>query len=125
MRGRLVAAAAVAALLLLVGSGSAASRVGTFTGYAFDACTAPSTTALTAWQASPYRGLGIYLGGVNRACKDGKATRAEVRRQIKKTRIAASASLLGLPVGFDRHGDMIKKPFGIYHSVKGVFVRVA
>jgi branched-chain amino acid transport system substrate-binding protein len=75
--------------------------------------------------APSYVAAQVVVGAIDRACKDGKATRAEVRRQIKKTRIAASASLLGLPVGFDRHGDMIKKPFGIYHSVKGVFVRVA
>ena len=75
--------------------------------------------------APSYVATQVVVGAIDRACKDGKATRGEVRRQIKKTRIAASASLLGLPVAFDRHGDMVKKPFGIYHSVKGVFVRVA
>jgi hypothetical protein len=63
---------AVAALLFLPASSSAATsktRAGVFTGYAFDACSAPSTASLTAWGASPYRGLGIYIGGVNRACK--------------------------------------------------------
>jgi branched-chain amino acid transport system substrate-binding protein len=75
--------------------------------------------------APSYVATQVVVGAIDRACKDGKATRAEVRRQIKKTRIAASTSLLGLPVAFDRHGDMVKKPFGIYHSVKGVFVRVA
>jgi branched-chain amino acid transport system substrate-binding protein len=75
--------------------------------------------------APSYVAAQVVVGAIDRACKDGKATRAEVRRQIKKTTIRASASLLGLPVAFDRHGDMIKKPFGIYHSVKGVFVRVA
>jgi Domain of unknown function (DUF1906) len=94
VRGRFVAAAAVAALLLLVGSGSAASRVGTFTGYAFDACTAPSTSALTAWQASPYRGLGIYVGGVNRACKDGNLSASWVTSVL-----ASGWSLLPLYVG--------------------------
>ena len=49
----------------------------------------------------------------------------EVRAQLKKTNIPASTSLLGLPVAFNKNGDMVKKPFGIYHSVKGVFVRVA
>jgi hypothetical protein len=43
----------------------------TFTGYGFDACTAPSLNALGAWLASPYRAVGIYVGGVNRACADG------------------------------------------------------
>ncbi len=94
MRGRLVAAAAVAALLIVVGSGSAASRVGTFSGYAFDACTAPSTSALTAWHASPYRGLGIYIGGVNRACKDGNLSLPWVT-----TVLADGWSLLPLYVG--------------------------
>jgi hypothetical protein len=77
-----------------VGSGSAASRVGTFTGYAFDACTAPSANALTAWQASPYRGLGIYLGGVNRACKDGNLSATWVTSVL-----ASGWSLLPLYVG--------------------------
>src|SRR5437764_5627715 len=75
--------------------------------------------------APRYVAAQVVTGAIDRACKNGTASRAEVRAQIKRTRIAAKASLLGLPVAFDRHGDMIKKPFGIYHSVKGVFVRVA
>jgi hypothetical protein len=74
MRGRAVFLALLAALLVTASSGSAAtqqSRATVFTGYGFDACTAPSTSALQAWSASPYRAVGIYLGGVNRACKDG------------------------------------------------------
>jgi hypothetical protein len=67
--------AALGALLLAVApAGSAALHTAqpvVFTGYAFDACTAPSTNALQAWSASPYRAVGIYLGGVNRACRDG------------------------------------------------------
>jgi len=47
---------------------SAAAKGSVFTGYAFDACNAPSTDALTAWLESPYRALGIYIGGANRAC---------------------------------------------------------
>jgi hypothetical protein len=42
-----------------------------FTGYGFETCTAPSVASLNAWAASPYEAVGIYLGGVNRACKDG------------------------------------------------------
>jgi hypothetical protein len=61
-------------LLAVTPAGSAAQRQaspGIFTGYGFDACTAPSTNALQAWSVSPYRAVGIYLGGVNRACRDG------------------------------------------------------
>ena len=75
--------------------------------------------------APSYVATQVVTGAIDRACKNGTASRAEVRAQIKKTKIPAAASLLGLPVGFDKHGDMVKKPFGIYHSVKGVFIRVA
>ena len=75
--------------------------------------------------APSYVAAQVVAGAIDRACANGTASRAEVRQQIKKTNIAAKVSLLGLPVAFDKHGDMIKKPFGIYHSVKGVFVRVA
>ncbi len=69
------AGAALAALLVLAlpgPSGATASRAAdAFTGYGFETCTAPSVAALNAWAASPYRAVGIYLGGANRACKDG------------------------------------------------------
>jgi branched-chain amino acid transport system substrate-binding protein len=75
--------------------------------------------------APSYVAAQVVTGAIDRACKDGKATRAEVRRQIKRTSIPVKTSLLGLPVKFDKGGDMVKRPFGIYKSVKGVFVRVA
>jgi len=39
-----------------------------FTGLGFDACSAPSPQAMSAWQSSPYRAIGIYIGGTNAAC---------------------------------------------------------
>jgi branched-chain amino acid transport system substrate-binding protein len=74
--------------------------------------------------APSYVATQVVAGAVDRACANGTASRAEVRAQIRKTKISKKLSLLGLPVAFDAHGDMIKKPFGIYHSVNGVFVRV-
>jgi ABC-type branched-subunit amino acid transport system substrate-binding protein len=74
--------------------------------------------------APSYVAAQVVTGAIDRACKNGSASRAEVRAQLRKTKIGAKASLLGLAVGFDRNGDMVKKPFGIYHSVNGVFVRV-
>jgi Domain of unknown function (DUF1906)/Fibronectin type III domain len=38
------------------------------TGPGFDACTAPSLPTMAAWLASPYRSIGVYIGGINRAC---------------------------------------------------------
>jgi branched-chain amino acid transport system substrate-binding protein len=73
--------------------------------------------------APSYVAAQVVTGAIDRACKNGSATRAEVRAQLKKTKL--KKTLLGLPVRFDKNGDMVKRPFGIYHSVKGVFVRVA
>jgi glycoside hydrolase-like protein len=39
-----------------------------YTGLGFDACSTPSAAAMSAWGASPYRAVGIYIGGVNEAC---------------------------------------------------------
>ncbi len=51
---------------------NAASQIsGVFQGQGFDACTAPSTGAMSAWLNSSYRAVGIYIGGANRACGDG------------------------------------------------------
>ena len=50
-----------------------------YTGEAFDACTAPSLSTMSAWRsASPYQGIGIYLGGVNAACAQPNLTSAWV-----------------------------------------------
>jgi hypothetical protein len=39
-----------------------------YTGLGFDACSTPSPTTMADWAASPYRALGIYIGGANMAC---------------------------------------------------------
>ncbi|MER7894206.1 DUF1906 domain-containing protein [Micromonospora sp. NPDC094482] len=54
---------------------------GTFTGYGFDTCTAPSDAAMTAWLQSPYRAIGVYIGGVNRGCAQPNLTAAWVSNQ--------------------------------------------
>lgn len=42
---------------------------GSFTGYAFDACQAPSQEEMDVWrERSPYWGVGIYTSGENRYC---------------------------------------------------------
>ncbi|MEV0799676.1 glycoside hydrolase domain-containing protein [Kribbella sp. NPDC050281] len=84
-----VAAAAVAVLLLgpsasamaepttplTYGAGTTATR---FTGLAFDTCTAPTVAQMTAWKASPYKAIGIYVGGVNRSCAQPQLTQSWV-----------------------------------------------
>jgi Domain of unknown function (DUF1906)/FG-GAP-like repeat len=46
----------------------AAVAPGTYTGLGFDTCAAPSQAAMTAWLQSPYRAIGIYIGGIGRGC---------------------------------------------------------
>jgi hypothetical protein len=45
-----------------------------YRGRAFDTCTAPSLKAITAWDKSPYRALGVYFAGRNRACGQPRLT---------------------------------------------------
>ena len=40
-----------------------------YEGLGFDTCAAPSVGQMDAWLSSPYRALGIYIGGVNRTCR--------------------------------------------------------
>jgi hypothetical protein len=49
-------------------SARAKSAAAVYTGLGFDACSAPSPKAMSAWGSSPYRALGIYIGGANAAC---------------------------------------------------------
>ncbi|WP_406077899.1 DUF1906 domain-containing protein [Micromonospora sp. NBC_00858] len=54
---------------------------GTFTGLGFDTCAAPSNAAMKAWLQSPYRAVGIYIGGVNRGCAQPNLTPGWVATQ--------------------------------------------
>ncbi len=52
-----------------------------FTGLGFDTCSAPSTKAMAAWAESPYRGIGIYIGGENSACSQPNLSASWVSAQ--------------------------------------------
>ncbi|HEX6758262.1 MAG TPA: glycoside hydrolase domain-containing protein [Propionibacteriaceae bacterium] len=65
-------AAAEPATTLSYPSSASATRL---TGYAFDACTAPPLATMQAWKvASPYTGVGVYIGGVSRSCAQPNLT---------------------------------------------------
>ncbi|MGH3443983.1 MAG: glycoside hydrolase domain-containing protein [Nocardioidaceae bacterium] len=60
-------------------------QAGRWRGLAFDACHAPSQHAMDRWRsASPYRGVGIYIGGALRACRQRHLTRHWVDRQLDR-----------------------------------------
>jgi hypothetical protein len=45
-----------------------------YVGEGFDACAAPSESTMAAWLNSPYRSVGIYIGGALRACSQPNLT---------------------------------------------------
>jgi len=99
---RLTAAgtAVVAAAVLALPAGSASAEAagdanrraanpvtpGSFTGYGFDQCLAPSQKAMDAWlRSSPYWAVGIYISGNSRACRNQpNLTPAWVSTQLAK-----------------------------------------
>jgi hypothetical protein len=52
-----------------------------FTGLGFDTCSAPSSRAMAAWAESPFRGVGIYIGGENSACSQPNLSASWVSAQ--------------------------------------------
>jgi hypothetical protein len=63
--------------------GPATASVGgsVFTGLGFDTCSAPSSKAMAAWAESPFRGVGIYIGGENSACSQPNLSASWVSAQ--------------------------------------------
>ncbi|MFF7143437.1 glycoside hydrolase domain-containing protein [Streptomyces nodosus] len=51
----------------------------TFTGRAFDACTAPSLAAMKAWNTGFYGAAAVYVGGKNRGCAQPNLTASWVK----------------------------------------------
>src|SRR3954451_12930958 len=71
-----------------------ASAGGVRKGLGFDACAAPSRSAMSAWSASPYSAIGVYIGGANRGCSQPNLSAGWVRHEI-----AADWGLMPIYVG--------------------------
>jgi hypothetical protein len=84
-------------------AGSVTQATNSFTGLGFDACTAPSTSQMQAWASSPFQAVGIYIGGVDRACGQPNLTAAWVSQQV-----AAGWHLMPLYVGLQ--ADKLSSP---------------
>jgi hypothetical protein len=80
-------------------SPAAASRAAVYTGLGFDTCAAPSSAAMAAWGSSPYRAVGIYIGGENRGCAQANLNPGWVRDQV-----AAGWHLIPIYVGLQASG---------------------
>ncbi|WP_051766165.1 DUF1906 domain-containing protein, partial [Streptomyces sp. NRRL F-5135] len=55
-----------------------------YKGKAFDACAAPSNATMSDWAASPYRGVGIYIGGPTRVCAQPNLTASWIQTQTSR-----------------------------------------
>lgn len=56
------------------------ATVASYRGRGFDACNTPSRRMMRAWRGhSPYRAIGIYIGGSDRACAQPNLSRSWVR----------------------------------------------
>jgi hypothetical protein len=75
--------AGASALPSLARRATASAGGSVFTGLGFDACTAPSSRSMAAWEDSPYRAVGVYIGGVNRACSQPNLTADWVAEQTE------------------------------------------
>jgi ABC-type branched-subunit amino acid transport system substrate-binding protein len=64
--------------------------------------------------APSYVAAQVIGGAIDRACKDGKASRAEVRAQVRKTKL--KKTVLGLNVSFNAQGDIKGGQFGIWKA---------
>jgi hypothetical protein len=52
-----------------------------YTGLGFDPCATPSAAAMSAWGSSPYRAVGVYIGGTNMACSQPNLTASWVSQE--------------------------------------------
>ena len=70
-----------------------------YTGPGFDACSTPSTGAMSAWSASPFRAVGVYIGGLNSSCAQPNLTPGWVTGEV-----AAGWHLIPTYVGYQGAG---------------------
>jgi branched-chain amino acid transport system substrate-binding protein len=67
--------------------------------------------------APSYAATQVVATAVDKACANGTATRAEVRKAIRATKIPAAKSLIGVALRFNRNGDLSTlHKFGLYKS---------
>ncbi|MFF8405761.1 glycoside hydrolase domain-containing protein [Streptomyces sp. NPDC015684] len=72
-----VAGAGIAAQTSMAATAWPAQK--TFTGRAFDTCTAPSVSAMKAWHTGFYGAAAVYVGGRNRGCNQPNLTASWVK----------------------------------------------
>jgi branched-chain amino acid transport system substrate-binding protein len=64
--------------------------------------------------APTYEAVHVVALAAEMSCKDGKTSRAEVRKDLYKVKVAQSQSVLSIPISFSRNGDVVRRRFGIF-----------
>jgi ABC-type branched-subunit amino acid transport system substrate-binding protein len=64
----------------------------------------------------------VLVTAIERACKDGRASRGEVRKLVARTRF--HRTILGGPLAFTRNGDVVGARFAVYRIVNGRYVTI-
>ena len=55
-----------------------------FKGMGFDTCSAPSLATMDKWLTSPYRAVGVYIGGNNRSCAQPNLTSSWINTVVDR-----------------------------------------
>lgn len=74
-----VALAATGAIVAQSATATTLPAAKTYTGRAFDTCTAPSLSAMKAWKTGFYGAAAVYVGGKNRGCAQPNLTASWVK----------------------------------------------
>jgi branched-chain amino acid transport system substrate-binding protein len=72
---------------------------------------------LTTYGPPSYIGTQVVIQAVARACKNGSATRAEVKAEIARTKL--KTSILGAPIAFSKNGERVNAKFVIFQIKNG------
>lgn len=64
----------------------------------------------------------VLVSAIDRACRDGRTGRAEVRRLVART--VLKQTILGRGLRFTRNGDVVGARFSVYHIVNGRYVTI-
>ena len=78
-----------------------------YTGLGFDACTLPRHARCRPGRDSPYRAIGVYIGGLNRACSQPNLTASWVAR-TDRCRLASDPHLRR-PAGADQQLQLLRQ----------------
>ena len=64
----------------------------------------------------------MYASAITTSCKDGKITRAELRKNFAK--VSLKSTILGTPIRFTANGDLAGAKFHIFKIVNGKYETV-